>query len=163
MNTCKRFFDRLPVMQHALSREVHWVDQLAAGDPVLDAQARAIFGLVDEIEQLWRRGATTAQVRLAAGKAQPLLAQHFRREERMLETVGYPELPQHVAEHREILKDLCTLDERLKHAEEIGPGAAAAALTNFLLGVTMGHIGISDREWCEYIADEAAKAPVGCA
>jgi hemerythrin len=163
MNSCTRFFERLPVMQHALSREVRWGDELSAGDPVLDAQARAIFGFVDEIEQLWRRGVSTAQIRLAAERAQPLLQRHFRREERMLADVGYPDRPQHLAEHREILKDLASLDERLKHAERIDPGAAASMLANFLLGVTMGHIRVSDREWCEYVADQLDRAPTGCA
>jgi hypothetical protein len=63
MKTYSGFPGCVPMVQHALAREVHWDTRLSIGDPAIDVQDRAIFGLVDEVE---RSGAAVPALRNCA-------------------------------------------------------------------------------------------------
>jgi hypothetical protein len=90
MKTYSGFPGCVPMVQHALAREVHWDTRLSIGYPAVDFQDRVIFGLVAEVDELWRRGADVAQLRAIADRATRVLEAHFRSEERMLAEIHYP-------------------------------------------------------------------------
>jgi hemerythrin-like metal-binding protein len=163
MKTYSGFLGSVPLMQHALAREVHWDTRLSIGYPAIDVQDRVIFGLVAEIDELWRRGADVAQLRSLADRTSRVLEAHFRSEERMLAEVHYPDLPRHAAEHREMLEDLASIRAYLAADGGRHSDHAALRLANFMLGVTMGHVTNTDGDYCKYLADELATAPTGCA
>jgi hemerythrin-like metal-binding protein len=163
MKTFSGFFGRVPMMQHSLAGLVRWRDHLSIGNPAIDAQDRAIFNLVGEIDELWRHGASAAHLRGIADKASHLLDEHFHCEERMLAEVGYPDLAEHAAEHREMLLDLASIRRSLDGAGGAHSRYAGLRLVNFALGVTVGHIINTDSEYCRYIVDETAMLSTGCA
>jgi hemerythrin len=157
------FFDRVPMMQHALSGLVRWGDDLSVGNPVIDAQHRAIFNLVGEIDELWRSGASVTQLRGIADKTSRILETHFRCEERMLAKAGYPALAEHAREHDEIREDLAAILAYLDGGVAVSSENAGLRLSNFILGVTMGHGIHTDSDYRRYISDETAKVSTGCA
>jgi hemerythrin-like metal-binding protein len=163
MKTYSGFFGHVPMMQHSLASLVRWDTDLSIGNPVIDAQDRAIFRLVNEIDELWRCGASAAQLRRIADTASRVLEVHFRCEERMLAEVGYPDLARHAAEHREMLDDLASIRAQLNRRAGVHAGYSGLLLSNFILGVTVGHVVNTDSDYCRYIADETAKVSTGCA
>jgi hemerythrin-like metal-binding protein len=163
MKTYSGFPGCVPMVQHALAREVHWDTRLSIGYPAIDFQDRVIFGLVAEVDELWRRGADVAQLRAIADRATRVLEAHFRSEERMLAEIHYPDLVRHAAEHREMLADLASICACLDADGGRHSGHAALRLANFMLGVTMGHVINTDGDYCRYLADELATQSTGCA
>jgi hemerythrin len=163
MKTYAGFFGRVPMMQHSLSCLARWSERESVGDAALDAQHREIFQFVDEIDDLWRQDAGTAQLRDIAGKLNGVLDAHFRYEEEVLAGIGYPALPEHAAEHREILEDLAAIRERMRDRDGLGAGYAGLRLSNFILGVTMGHFVNTDSDYCSYIMQAEAGESTGCA
>jgi hemerythrin len=163
MKTCRGFFGRVPMMQHTLAGLVHWRAEFSTGDNAIDIQDRAIFNLVGEIDDVWRHGASVAQVRDLAARARRLLDAHFVREERLLAEIGYPYRAQHAAEHRELLADLAAIRVDLDRDDDAHAGRAGLQLCNFLLGVVLGHMANTDSDYCAYIADETARLSTGSA
>jgi hemerythrin len=163
MKTYAWFFDRVPMMQHSLSTLVEWDDHHSIGDATLDTQDRSIFEFVREIDHLWSLGASTGQLRGVAERLNSVLEAHFRYEEGMLARIGYPNLAKHAAEHREILEDLASLRRRMMDGDGLNSGDAGLRLSNFILGVTMGHVVNTDSDYCRYIMEEKAKESTGCA
>lgn len=163
MKTYAWFFDRVPMMQHSLSTLVEWDDHHSIGDATLDAQDQSIFAFVREIDDLWRLGASIAQLHAIADELNRVLETHFRYEERMLAGIGYPNLARHAAEHREILEDLASLREHMIDGDDLNSGDAGLRLSNFILGVTMGHVVNTDSDYYRYLMEEKAKDSTGCA
>jgi hemerythrin len=163
MKTNIGFLDRIPMMQHALAGLVRWDDRLSIGNPAIDAQHRAIFNLVGEVDALWRGGASVTQWRGIADKANRILETHFRYEELVLAEAGYPALAEHARQHDAIRADLAAIRAYLNGSEAIGSEHAGLRLSNFILGVTMGHGINSDSDYCRYITEETAKESTGCA
>ena len=154
------------MMQHALASRVQWGSHLSTGDTAIDAQIDAqdqgIFRLIEEIGELWRHRASVARFRAVASKTSRVLEEHFRCEERMLAEVGYPDLSKHAAEHGEMLEDLASIRVYGSSGGEVLSAHAGLRLSNFILGVTVGHIVNTDSAYCQYIADETAKLSTGC-
>jgi len=163
MKTYTGFFGRVPMMQHSLASRVQWGDHLSIGNPALDAQDRSIFRFVGEIDELWRQGAGMGPLRDVAGRLNRVLEAHFRYEERMLAEIGYPDLAKHAAEHHEILEDLALIREHMNEGAGINSGCAGLRLSNFILGVTMGHVINTDNDYCRYLMEEKARESTGCA
>jgi hemerythrin-like metal-binding protein len=163
MKTFRSFFGHVPMMQHSLASRLQWGSHLSTGDPEIDAQDRNIFGLVEDIDKLWRRGAGIAEFQRVAARAWDVLGAHFHCEERMLAGIGYPGLAEHAAEHCEILRDLASIRTYLDGGDEVTPEHAGLRLSNFILGVTAGHVVNTDSDYCRYIDDETAKLSTGCA
>ena len=163
MKTYSGFFGRVPMMQHSLSGLVQWGNHNSIGNPALDAQDRSIFKFVGEIDDLWRHGASMGQLRGIADKLHRVLETHFLYEERMLAGIGYPDLAKHAAEHHEILEDLASIRQHMDDGHGLHSGYAGLRLSNFILGVTVGHVANTDNDYCRYIMEEKDRESTGCA
>lgn len=159
-----RVLSHVPLMQHALDVLMHWQLRQAHGDPPLDFQERAFLALVDQVDALCAGDPSRHDLRRAAVRGERLLRVHFACEERMLSAVRYPDLPGHVAEHREILADMAGLRERLeRRGSEASAAVLGRSLLTFLLGVAMGHMTVADGDWARYLADQCDFDTTGCA
>ena len=163
MKTFSGFLGRVPIMQHSLASRFRWGDHLSIGNPEIDAQKRAIFELVDELDELCGHDADVVQLRAVADRSRQVLETHFDCEERMLAGLGYPDLAEHAAGHREILEDLAFIRADLDGSDGLHPSGLGLRLFNFLLGVTAGHILNADSDYCRYFSDETARLSTGCA
>jgi len=104
-----------------------------------------------EVADTWQRHGNVDRLKVLTEKLANVLEGHFRYEERQLAEVGYPNLDEHKAEHKVMLDELQVIRGRL---EDMGHGTAQLApgfmVRNYVLGVTVGHIGQSDMEYCAY-------------
>lgn len=111
-----------------------WTDQDDLGDPQLDAEHRAMFGLVQAIDAAEPSAATALQDTL-----EDLARRHFEAEEGRMAASGYYGLAAHRAEHRQMLATLQDLRGR--------PAPPAAELTASLLR----HIRETDRSFALFL------------
>lgn len=128
-----------------------WGDHLKVDQPQIDAQHEGIFDLAMEIADAWFKHADLDRIKTLAEKLAKVLEGHFRYEERQLAEVDYPGIEEHMAEHRVMLDELQVIRDRL---DTMGQGTTQRLpgfiVNNFVLGVTVGHIGHSDMEYCAF-------------
>jgi len=146
--------------QLSLKRLVTWGDHHKVGQPQLDAQHEAIFGIALEIADNWyNHRRDLEQLKAAAEKLNKVLESHFRFEEQQLGDSRYGKLGEHRAEHNVMLDELRRIRGWL---ERLDPRTiqteSGSLLLNYLLGVTVGHISHSDLGYCGH-ALNAAGAP----
>ncbi|BDG10216.1 bacteriohemerythrin [Anaeromyxobacter paludicola] len=124
---------------------------MAGGRPrepssTIDAQHRALFDQLHRVMDARQRGPADAALELAEFQRQ--VRAHFADEERMLAWRGYPDLPEHRAEHAAFLAELETMD-----------GDLSAASAAFLRGWLVNHTTGSDRRYLEWTARAHPERP----
>jgi hemerythrin len=135
----------------SLKHLVAWGDHLKVDQPHIDAQHEGIFKLAMEIADQWFKHGDLDRIKGLAEKLAKVLEGHFLYEELQLAEVGYPKLEEHKSEHTVMLEELQVIRDRL---DNMGHGTAhklpGFIINNFILGVTVGHIGCSDMEYCAF-------------
>lgn len=157
-NTYGRMAGMHGLTDSSLKQLLVWGDHLRVDQPQIDAQHEGIFKLAMEIADKWFKHGDLYRIKALAEKLAKVLEGHFRYEEKQLAELGYPTLEEHKAEHRVMLEELQVIRDRL---DSMGHGTAEKLpgfiVNNFVLGVTVGHIGHSDMEYCAF-AREAAES-----
>lgn len=147
---------RVTVLQglavHSLKQIISWSPDFEINQPHIDEQHQSIFKLALEACDLSRDQANRRTLIASLNKFGAVLEAHFHYEERLLSDLGYPELEEHCAEHNAILSELDFIRQRLSSQ---GEGWAfqqqALVVTNFMIGVTVGHILRSDVRYAQYM------------
>ena len=137
---------------HSLKQIISWSHDFEIDQPNIDEQHESIFKLALETCDLSRDQANRRRLVASFDKFGAVLKTHFHYEERLLSEIGYPELEEHRAEHNAILSELDFIRQRLSSQ---GEGWAfhqqALVVTNFMIGVTVGHILRSDVNYARYM------------
>lgn len=127
---------------------MQWSDAYRIGVPVIDTDHQLLFALTAQLAETREEG----QVREVVSSVMNVLAEyivhHFRREERLLELVGYPDLADHKNDHRQLTNDVFALMDRWQD----GQYGAADELVSLMDGWLAGHIlGVDTRykPWVE--------------
>ena len=147
-------FGRIQMQHLAVNNLIQWGDHLSVDDAAIDAQHKAIFDLGTSVYESWRGGGNVDVLRSAVDKLAHLLPAHFAYEERLLAEIGYENLDQHAAEHREMLNDLAVMRGRFHNFKDSheSPGGSMLApgwpIMQFILGFTVGHVMSSDMAYC---------------
>jgi hemerythrin-like metal-binding protein len=140
----------------SLKQLISWGDHLKTGQPQIDAQHEGIFNIAMEIADRWQEHGNLEEMKKLTEKFGKVLAAHFRYEEQQLEAVSAPNLAEHKAEHTMMLEELQTLRDRLDRMEgRYSLATPGFILQNFVLGVTVGHVGQSDMDYCGAARDAA--------
>jgi len=159
-----RVLAHVPLMHRALDMLLHREPRHAVDDPLCDAQESALLSLVAEVDVLCAGDPRPGDVTRMANRTVRLLRTHFADEERMLSALGYPHRVEHAAEHSAILEDAEAVRREVgSRRPATATDARARSLCSFLLGVTMGHMAVADRDWARYLADEMGHDSTGCA
>jgi hemerythrin-like metal-binding protein len=140
----------------SLKQLLSWGDHLKTGHPQIDAQHEGIFNIAMEIADRWQDHGNLEAMKSLMEKFGKVLAAHFRYEDQQHEAVNAPNLAAHKAEHAMMLEELQTLRDRLDQMK--GNSCLATPgfiLQNFVLGVTVGHVGHSDMDYSGAARDAA--------
>jgi len=141
----------------SLKQLVSWGDHLKVDQAQIDAQHEGIFNIALEVADAWHRHGDLEHLKALAGKLSTVLEGHFRYEERQLEAIAYPKLEAHKAEHQVMLDELKIIRDRLDGMGHGTPQMAPGFIVyNYILGITVGHIGQSDMAYCAYARDSQA-------
>jgi hemerythrin len=145
--------------RYSVSSVIRWGEDLSVGHPVLDEQHRAIFDLLGEAQDLWRRGEGVSRLGPLLSRLGKLLEKHFPQEEAVLAASGYPKLQEHAAEHRIALSDLRDICNRFKGGADAAGLAPGWVVLEFIFRMAVGHVLASDAGYAEYLAETKEGSP----
>ncbi|NEV64085.1 hemerythrin domain-containing protein [Thiorhodococcus minor] len=145
---------------NSLKQIISWSSDFEIDDPAIDSQHERIFDLALEACELSRAATGIPALIDLLEKLDAVLGVHFRAEEQMLAEIDYPRLSEHRAEHNAILVELDFIRQRLASGSE---GWAihqqTLVVTNFMIGVTVGHILRSDSDYAQYMQRDMLPPP----
>lgn len=81
---------------------IAWSEVLETGLPELDDEHRALVGQCNSLIRLMESGGAWSAVVAAARELVADCAEHFQREEALMEQTNFPRRDRHVAHHREL-------------------------------------------------------------
>jgi len=85
---------------------VVWSDKLSVGIKNIDEQHTVLFDTINELHAAMIKGQARTIVGELLARLLTYTRNHFSDEERMLESSGYPDLPQHRELHRNLTKQV---------------------------------------------------------
>lgn len=130
---------------------LEWTDALSVGFEEIDDDHKRLISIINKLSD-----ATTAN--LGTGVAGEILDElvsytdwHFRHEERLMQTFGYPEFFNHKQQHEELIE--AVLGQQKKYLE--GDPDVAKDILSFLGDWLTNHILGTDMETGHFLAEHA--------
>ncbi|WP_161539589.1 bacteriohemerythrin [Paramagnetospirillum kuznetsovii] len=120
-----------------------WRDQMNVGIPEIDADHRHLISIANEFEGAVRRGAGQADelsIRSTLRQMQHYARDHFAREERMQEKMGYDGLAENKIQHAMLLRSLNDFIVLFSDGRLGPPAEATEKMTAFLNRWLVDHI-----------------------
>ena len=132
---------------------VKWSEWYEFGIPVIDAQHRTLFGILNRFHEAIQEGRESEQVGLTLDHLLDYTVRHFADEEAYLKAQGFPWLEEHHAEHEALMAQARSFAQR--HAND--PNLAwADELAAFLVEWVTHHITDADRRYADYLKERPA-------
>jgi hemerythrin-like metal-binding protein len=157
-------FGRISLQHLSLRNLMQFGDHLVVEHPEIDAQHKAIFQLGVGIYEDWRGGGSLDVLRPAVDKLSKLTHSHFAYEEQVLEEIGYDDLKSHSQEHQAMRDELSMVHERFNGLARSGRTTALSPgdeIMQFVLGLTVGHVGTSDMRYYRALMANGPRAACG--
>ncbi len=133
-------------------KDLEWKDEYSLGIPAIDLQHKRIFDCLLRVAH----GATDDD-RLRAEaeiiKLLRLLQEHFMLEESMMQKLHYPDLEQHIKEHRQFHSDVHHLAQTSLMKKGGVPREAIRIAHNWLTD----HLMVRDRHYLEFFSNATQK------
>lgn len=76
--------------------KILWEDRFSVGVEYLDNQHKGLIRIINDLDEAQRNGALIARI---IGDLRAYVDEHFRDEEKQLESAGFPDLVNHKASH----------------------------------------------------------------
>lgn len=122
---------------------VVWSDKLSVGVKAIDEQHTVLFNTINELHAAMMKGQARTIVGELLARLLMYTRNHFADEERMMETAGYPDLPQHRILHRNLTKQVEDYIARFKE----GDLTLSTDLSGFLSDWLKKHILAVDQSY----------------
>jgi hemerythrin-like metal-binding protein len=108
-----------------------WHDRYLVGNADIDAQHRKLFELVNRFDDVVKMGLTEEAWRVVEELISTTAA-HFRFEEDLMETAGFPDLAEHRLVHQELMKQIRDLQARMRTGGHVGTKSVVRFLVDWL-------------------------------
>jgi hemerythrin len=131
-----------------------WQDDYEVGVPLIDAEHRYLFGLINEFHDKHASGATRGQVLLVLNRLVAYAEEHFHHEEALMAKNGYPRLAAHQALHERLYSSVFGLNERLSRET----GKVDVDTLRFLKTWLLDHILKEDMDIGDFAKRKAVQA-----
>ena len=125
-----------------------WDPIYRIGVDVIDRQHQKLFGIGNRFYNAWRQRVRGAALSRIFDELIEYTAYHFAEEERLMKEIGYPALPQHRANHEELVE---LVNHYRKLLKDRVPGAEKQAL-EFIRTWLRAHVLDADRKIGVYLA-----------
>ena len=119
-----------------------WDESYSVGDARLDEQHKGLIRLINRL-------GSGAPVPVVLDELQIYVDEHFRDEERMLETAGYPDLAAHKLQHAAFEEWLETSRQACRSGEVVG--LLRDSISSYLKTWLINHILVSDKAYAGYL------------
>ncbi|MDR2479283.1 MAG: bacteriohemerythrin [Treponema sp.] len=142
---------------------VEWVSRYATGIPLIDEQHKELINLTNKLFEACLKGDQTAQTfKDTVRGVADYINYHFSAEEKMLEQINYPELPEHKKQHRLLAKQVLENIRLFEEGRKFIPNSFVRTMKDWILT----HIAVVDKQYVKYIMNlkkkgTLAKVPPG--
>ncbi len=120
--------------------DVAWNLRYSTGIRIIDEQHQELFQIVNRLRRLVLEAANRVEIEALLQDLVTCSERHFASEEAHMVKVGYPDLPQHLAEHASMLTSLNELLVRFRESDQ----AMAMMVPTFMEGWLKHHISDGD-------------------
>jgi hemerythrin-like metal-binding protein len=124
-----------------------WKDGFRTGIGHIDAQHRQFFYLLNEMDMAIGQRREDEVLELMLSELERYARIHFDAEEKLMEGIGYPDLPRQRKEHEYFAGQVRTLQERHRKGEE----RLCASALEFMRDWFMNHIITEDLKYGEFL------------
>ena len=124
-----------------------WSESLETGDPEVDAQHRALYVLVNDLNADALIGGDRAMASKVLARILAYATTHFATEERLMAQTSYPDSEHHMAVHREFAREAT----ELAAAHDAGHGKSLRELASFMENWLETHIGEEDKRLIHHV------------
>jgi hemerythrin len=122
---------------------IEFSEDMKLGVPSMDAQHEKLVDLINDLMAADAEGMAPGKTEEILDQLSDYIAVHFQAEEKLLETVAFPELEQHKKRHVEFIQRV----EGLKQDFHSGEVSVGVELLVFLTGWLIDHIKGEDRNY----------------
>lgn len=132
---------------------IEWSREYSVGINEIDEQHQKLVSLANELYSAIASGRGDEGLNRTFQGLVDYARTHFSYEEKMLAEAGYPNLPAHQAEHRQLIQRIIDYfgEYRAKLNERTGAKQLPKEVLNFLRDWLFNHIRSSDMEYSRYI------------
>jgi hemerythrin len=124
-----------------------WEDRYSVKVPEMDRQHQHLVGIINRLHDEMTQGAPPEALAAILKDLIRYTQVHFRREEELMASAGYPSLDRHKREHQDLTNQVLQFQSDL----EAGRLALSISLLNFLKSWLRDHIVRSDTGYAEYV------------
>lgn len=117
-----------------------WSDSLAVGNTFIDNDHQKLIDMVNRLHAVMQEGRGKDVLDKVLANLVTYTKEHFRREEDLMQKMGYSGLAVHKQEHEKLLQQV--LD--LQHKFESGAATLSIQVLHFLRDWLINHIGKQD-------------------
>jgi diguanylate cyclase (GGDEF)-like protein/hemerythrin-like metal-binding protein len=134
---------------HTNPVQLIWKDSFRSGNQSIDARHQSLFHIGNELLEAILAPGSKEKIRTVVCRLLDEAAEHFRDEERILESAGFPDLKEHARAHEKLLEDGLGLLEGFT-SDILGVGDIFQFLVYELV---QRHMLASDTEYWEHLSD----------
>jgi hemerythrin len=124
-----------------------WLDERLVGFDQIGKEHEAFHALIENFQQAWRDEATKEDLWKLLGEIYLYTRFHFKREEHLMETLGYPGLDEHRKAHEQLITSLSSRMESFFTA-----AGKAVEIDSFLVKWFDAHTLGADEKFNEFCA-----------
>lgn len=131
---------------------MEWQAEYSVGIDTIDRQHKEILGYINRLTAALDSGDRWHVSHYLLIQITDFIKVHFAVEEALLEIIGYPDLDEHRASHREIVAHITSLQMKAVR-EDI-----SVELVQFLRDWFIGHVLKSDKQYGHFVAQKIGPA-----
>ncbi|MHB9292321.1 putative hemerythrin [Hollandina sp. SP2] len=134
---------------------IAWKDIYSVGIPKIDEQHKELINLTQRLYQACLSGSETGKFyfKKAMHDLVSYVTFHFSAEEKLMERIGFPELPEHKKEHESFVKKVLEDVKKFESGRAIVPNTFVRYLREWILT----HIAKTDQKYGFYIINSQYK------
>lgn len=130
-----------------------WQDDYSVKVPSIDAQHRTLVQMLNELHDGMTGGAAAEVLSSLLDRLADYTVKHFAYEEELFAQTGFPQAPQHIAEHQALVAKVVAL--KAKHAAH--QVSITMDLMRFLKDWLIRHILGSDKAYSGHLVERGVK------
>ncbi len=130
--------------------QLHWTEAMSVGVGALDSDHRCMVRIINLLDGITKRDEARRTILTVLDTLKLYGRFHFRREEKVMQAVGFPGAAFHSAEHQGFARYIDAL--RRRYADTSDP-KLAQELLQYLGGWLQHHILIQDMAYKPYVTD----------
>jgi hemerythrin len=132
---------------------VEWEPKYSVGIAAIDAQHKNLVDMINQLHEAMRLGKANQELNPVLDRLVEYTNTHFKAEELLLQTNGYPTLADHKKIHSSMVGQITDLKAKLQKSS-VG---MSVTVSNFLKTWLTDHIMVEDKKYGAYLTQKGVK------